>query len=231
MFANFTPRVQQLKRTREQLEQSLNLLIETRDELRSFVADESTTSKEWRDFQTVFERVDQLNASAVQLTERAKSKLQIAFVGCVSAGKSTLINTLLGEDIMPVTRGETSFCNVGISGTMDDQWKATDRRSGKTLDITEFKQILHALKAKDKKERLGLTPSSIIDVKWPSSRANALVESVVLYDTPGIGERTDTDDAVIDLCKTVDVIIAVMDIHSPTLRTVRENENYNILLD
>lgn len=53
----------------------------------------------------------------------------------------------------------------------------------------------------------------------------------MLYDTPGIGERKDTDDAVIDLCKTVDVIIAVMDIHSPTLRTVRENENYNILLD
>lgn len=231
MFANFTPRVHDLKRTREQLERSLNLLIETRNELRSFLDDESTTSKEWRDFQMVSERVDQLNVSAVQLTERANSKLQIAFVGSVSAGKSTLINTLLGENIMPVTRGETSFCNVAISGTMDDQWKAIDRRSGKTLDITEFKQLLHVLKAKDKRERLGITPSSIIDVKWPSSRAKALVESVVLYDTPGIGERKDTDDAVIDLCKTVDVIIAVMDIHSPTLRTVRENENYNILLD
>ena len=93
MFANFTPRVHQLKRTREQLERSLNLLIETRNELRSFLDDESTTSKEWRDFQMVSERVDQLNASAVQLTERANSKLQIAFVGSVSAGKSTLINT------------------------------------------------------------------------------------------------------------------------------------------
>ncbi|XP_073244290.1 uncharacterized protein [Porites lutea] len=227
MFANFTPRVDQLKRTREQLERSLNLLIETRNDLRSFLDDECTTSEEWRDFQMVSERVDQLNASAVQLTERANSKLQIAFVGSVSAGKSTLINTLLGENIMPVTRGETSFCNVAISGTMDDQWKAIDRRSGKTLDITEFKQLLHVLKAKDKRERLGITPSSIIDVKWPSSRAKALVESVVLYDTPGIGERKDTDDAVIDLCKTVDVIIAVMDIHSPTLRTIETTPTHS----
>ena len=30
-------------------------------------------------------------------------------------------------------------------------------------------------------------------------RHDALVESVVLYDTPGIGERKTTDDAVIEL--------------------------------
>ena len=46
------------------------------------------------------------------------------------------------------------------------------------------------------------------------------MENVVLYDTPGIGERKATDDAVTELCKFVDVIVAVMDIHSPSLRTV-----------
>lgn len=220
MFANFTPRIQQIRLTREQLEQSLNSLVETRNELRGFLDKECATTNEWQDFEKVSKRVDQLSDCATQLRERANSKLQIAFVGSVGAGKSTMINTLLGEDIMPVTRAETTFCNVAITGTKDNQWKAFERRSGKALEITEFKQLLHVLKAKELRERLGITPSSVIDVQWPSARCKALVESVVLYDTPGIGERKATDDAVIDLCKSVDVIVAVMDIHSPTLRTV-----------
>lgn len=220
MFANFAPRIRQIKLTREQLEQSVNNLIETRNDLRRFLNEECASSAEWQDFETVSQRVDQLNVSAIQLTERAKSKLQIAFVGSVGAGKSTVINALLGEDIMPVTRAETTFCSVAVTGSSSNQWTAVERSTGRALEITEFRQLLHVLKASVERERLGLTPSSIIDVKWPSARCKALVESVVLYDTPGIGERKATDDAVIELCKFVDVIVAVMDIHSPTLRTV-----------
>ncbi|KAL9989316.1 hypothetical protein ACROYT_G003853 [Oculina patagonica] len=220
MFANFTPRIQQIKLTREQLEASVNSLIETRNDLRRFLDDECATAREWQDFETVSERVDQLNVSALQLTERANSKLQIAFIGSVGAGKSTLINALLGEDIMPVTRAETTFCSVAVTGSSGSQWTAVERSTGRALEISEFRQLLHVLKAREQRERLGITPSSIIDVKWPSARCKALVESVVLYDTPGIGERKATDDAVIELCKFVDVIVAVMDIHSPTLRTV-----------
>lgn len=220
MFASFTPRIQRIKLTREQLETSLNSLIESRNELRGLLDRECATTGEWQDFEKASKRVDQLNGYALQLTKRANSKLQIAFVGSVGAGKSTLINALLGEDVMPVTRAETTFCNVAITGTSDSQWKALERRTGKPLEITEFKQLLHVLKAKGQRERLGITPSSVIDVQWPTARCKAMVESIVLYDTPGIGERKTTDDAVIDLCKTVDVIVAVMDIHSPTLRTV-----------
>lgn len=220
MFANFTPRIRQIKLTREQLQRSVITLTETRDDLRRFLDEECATSNEWQDFETVSERVDQLNASAIQLTERAESKLQIAFVGSVGAGKSTLINALLGEDIMPVTRAETTFCNVAVTGSSSNEWTAVERSTGRALEITEFRQLLHVLKAREQRETLGLTPSSVIDVKWPTARCKALVENVVLYDTPGIGERKATDDAVIELCKFVDVIVAVMDIHSPTLRTV-----------
>ena len=195
-------------------------LTETRDELRRFLNEECVTASEWQDFEKASERVDQLNASAIQLTERANSKLQIAFVGSVGAGKSTLINALLGEDIMPVTRAETTFCSVAVTGSSSNRWTAVERSTGRALEIIEFRQLLHVLKARAQRERLGITPSSIIDVNWPSSQCKALVESVVLYDTPGIGERKTTDDAVIELCKFVDVIVAVMDIHSPTLRTV-----------
>lgn len=220
MFANFTPRIQQIRLLREQLQGSVSNLIETRDELRRFLNEQCATSREWQDFERVSERVDKLNVSAIQLTERANSKLQIAFVGSVGAGKSTLINALLGEDIMPVTRAETTFCIVAVTGCSSNQWTVVERSTGRALEITEFRQLLHVLKARAQRERLGITPSSIIDVNWPSSRCKALVESVVLYDTPGIGERKATDDAVIELCKFVDVIVAVMDIHSPTLRTV-----------
>lgn len=75
------------------------------------------------------------------------------------------------------------------------------RSSGKALEITEFGQLLHVLKAKEQREILGITPASIVDVKWPTARCKALVENVVLYDTPGIGERKATDDVVIELCQ------------------------------
>lgn len=220
MFAQFAPRIREIKLAREQLQHLVNGLTETRDDVRRLLNEECSTSNEWQDFETVSNRIDRLNASAIQLTTRAENKLQVAFVGSVGAGKSTLINALLGENIMPVTRAETTFCNVAVTGSSSDEWTAVERSSGKSLEISEFRQLLHVLKAKEQRETLGLTPASIIDVKWPTARCKALVENVVLYDTPGIGERKATDDAVTELCKFVDVIVAVMDIHSPSLRTV-----------
>lgn len=109
MFANFTPRIRQIRLIREHLEGSVSSLIETRDELRRFLNEQSATASEWKDFKSASERVDNLNVSATQLKKRVNSKLQIAFVGSVGAGKSTMINALLGQDIMPVTRAETTF--------------------------------------------------------------------------------------------------------------------------
>lgn len=229
MFANFTPRIRQIRLIREHLEGSVSSLIGTRDELRRFLNEQSATASEWKDFESASERVDKLNVSATQLKERANSKLQIAFVGSVGAGKSTMINALLGQDIMPVTRAETTFCIVAVTGSSSNQWTVVERSTGRALEMTEFRQLLHVLKATAQREELGITPSSIIDVSWPSSRCKALVESVVLYDTPGIGERKTTDDAVIELCKFVDVIVAVMDIHSPTLRTVSNHSLKSIV--
>ena len=230
MFAQFAPRIRQIKLTREQLKHLVNNLTETRDDFRRLFDDECATSNEWQDFETVSNGIDQLNASAIQLSERAENKMQIAFVGSVGAGKSTLINALLGENIMPVTRAETTFCNVAVTGSSSDGWTAVVRGSGKALEIPEFRQLLHVLKAKEQREILGITPASVIDVKWPTARCKALVENVVLYDTPGIGERKPTDDAVIELCKFVDVIVAVMDVHSPSLRTVSKILPFQIRL-
>ena len=200
MFANFTPRIRQIRLIREHLEGSVSSLIETRDELRRFLNEQSATASEWKDFKSASERVDnRLNVSATQLKKRVNSKLQIAFVGSVGAGKSTMINALLGQDIMPVTRAETRFCIVAVTGSSSNQWTEVERSTGRALEMTEFRQLLHVLKARAQREELGITPSSIIDVSWPSSRCKALVESVVLYDTPGIGERKTTDDAVIEL--------------------------------
>ena len=172
MFANFTPRIRQIRLIREHLEGSVSSLIETRDELRRFLNEQSATASEWKDFKSASERVDNLNVSATQLKKRANSKLQIAFVGSVGAGKSTMINALLGQDIMPVTRAKTTFCIVAVTGSSSNQWTVVERSTGRALEMTEFRQLLHVLKARAQKEELGITPSSIIDVSWPSSRCS-----------------------------------------------------------
>ena len=116
-FAQFAPRIRQITLAKEQLQRLVNTLTETRDDVRRLLDKECATSTEWQDFQKVFDRIDQLNASAIQLKERAENKLQIVFVDSVGAGKSTLINSLLGENIMPVTRAETTFCHVAVTGS------------------------------------------------------------------------------------------------------------------
>ena len=65
MFAQFAPRIREIKLAREQLQHLVNALTETRDDVRRLLNEECSTSNEWQDFETVSNRIDRLNASAI----------------------------------------------------------------------------------------------------------------------------------------------------------------------
>lgn len=112
-----------------------------------------------------------------ELERRCEQPLRVALVGSVKAGKSTLLNGLLGERIAPTDSRE---CTRIVTWYHHGQ---TPSVQGKLLD-----GITVSLPAKRQKERLeldlqGLTPEEFerIDVTWPAPG----IEGITLIDTPG----------------------------------------------
>ncbi|RZS67610.1 dynamin family protein [Agromyces ramosus] len=120
------------------------------------------------------EALRQLHEHSARLGE----PLRVAIAGMVKAGKSTLLNAIIGEEIAPTDAGE---CTKVIT------WY----RHGATPRITMHLRAGGARSLPVRRDDgqlvidLGATPADDverIDVEWPSKR----LEDVTLIDTPGI---------------------------------------------
>ncbi len=113
-----------------------------------------------------------------ELDRRLSEPLRLAVAGIVKAGKSTLLNAMLGEQIAPTDAGECTRVvtwyryadTPSITAHLDDgtQRRLPVRRVGGKLNLD-----LGDLTADE---------VSRIDVGWPSS----ILRSLILIDTPGI---------------------------------------------
>lgn len=123
-------------------------------------------------------------AALTEAQERLTGPLRLAIAGKVKAGKSTLLNALVGEELAPTDAGEcTSIVTwysdgdhpeVTLHPSDGPPVRTTYRRAGGALDI----------------DLGGRAPAQIsrIDVRWPSSR----LRDLTLIDTPGM-ESISTD--------------------------------------
>jgi predicted GTPase len=119
-----------------------------------------------------------VDAIAVRLDE----PLRVAFAGRVKAGKSTLLNALVGEELAPTDAGECTRI-------------VTWYRNGHTYRVALVMRDGSTRQAPFSRDGGALTvdlgsaaPDDVerIDVVWPSSRLNGLT----LIDTPGLGSAT-----------------------------------------
>ncbi|HEY8216941.1 MAG TPA: dynamin family protein, partial [Acidimicrobiia bacterium] len=114
--------------------------------------------------------------------DRLDEPLRVAIVGKVKAGKSTLLNALVGEPLAPTDAGECTRI-------------VTWYREGVTYGVTmtprnappraaRFQRVATALDV----DLDGLTPDDVerLDVQWPSSA----LHDMTLIDTPGLGSLT-----------------------------------------
>ncbi len=115
---------------------------------------------------------------------RLHDPLRVAIAGRVKAGKSTLLNALVGERLAPTDAGECTKIPTWYRWGRYYEVTAIDRLGGaESLAFTRPDGALeYALPPQLSGERLDR-----IDVAWPSAR----LKHVTLIDTPGIGS-TDT---------------------------------------
>jgi hypothetical protein len=122
-------------------------------------------------------------ARATAIRERLQGPLRVAIAGRVKAGKSTLLNALVGERLAPTDAGECTRIvswyrrgqNYGVTARLLDGQE-------RTVPFQRAEGALHI-------ELGGLTERDVaaLDVTWPAST----LDQMTLIDTPGLASLND----------------------------------------
>ena len=117
-------------------------------------------------------------AALTQVVERLQGPIRLAISGKVKAGKSTLLNAIIGENLAPTDAGE---CTRIVTW-----YRFSDRPYAKIFTVDgEPLETSYVRSERSLEVDLGDRDAEEIDhleIGWPSSR----LDDVVLIDTPGI---------------------------------------------
>src|SRR6478609_274858 len=118
------------------------------------------------------------HADLTELSARLTGPLRVAIAGKIKAGKSTLLNALVGEELAPTDAGEcTRIVTWYRKG--DQPQVLLCPRSG-SPEVAYFSRETGALDI----DLAGREPADVdrLEVSWPTSR----LDEITLIDTPGI---------------------------------------------
>ena len=139
-------------------------------------------------------------ANLIQLNEQiSKHRFEVAVIGEFSTGKSTFINALLNEDILPATYRPTTNQLMRIQ---HDDINKRVYIDGTNPEIDGLPLTKETIKKLDS-DTDGLI---VIDTKIP-----APMDQFVIYDTPGVNDPSAlSEEIVFDLLSNVDVVIFML---------------------
>lgn len=146
----------------------------------------------------------------------ARDHMKVAFFGRTSNGKSTVINSMLQEKILPSGIGHTTNCFLQVEGSeTEDAYLVTDD-SPEKKNVQSVGQLAHALCS----EKLG--ESALVRIFWPKEKCPLLRDDVVLVDSPGIDVSPNLDEWIDKHCLDADVFVLVANAES-TLMVTEKN--------
>ncbi|GIY60601.1 transmembrane GTPase Marf [Caerostris extrusa] len=134
-----------------------------------------------------------------------RDQMKVVFFGRPSNGKSTVVNALLQDRILPCGMGHTTNCFLQIESS----------ESSKAYVLTE--NSTEPLKCAEK-----FGDSSLIRIFWPTDRCPLLQDDVVLVDSPGIDVTPNLDEWIDKHCLDADVFVLVANAES-TLMVAEKN--------
>ena len=225
------------KKIKDKWRHNINSLTKVMEEVREVYYGfyEEYYDKIHRKSRKIKELHDILMQTEVELKEELKKALPedvtIVFVGCTSSGKSSVINALLRDSRLPVDKIQTTMCRIQVRITADEEWSVV--RIGCEEPLPDMNQealnaLLSKMSGESEREKLGIDSRSVIQVNWPRSLCS-LPENIILIDTPGFKEDDDGDEVVFDSCKEAEILVAVMDCMSPSIKNVRKCLRYFII--
>ncbi|XP_039450825.1 transmembrane GTPase Marf isoform X2 [Culex pipiens pallens] len=138
----------------------------------------------------------------------ARDHMKVAFFGRTSNGKSSVINAMLRDKILPSGIGHTTNCFCQVEGVDGDEAYLVKEGSDEKLNVTSIKQLANAL-CQEK-----LCESSKVRIFWPRKRCSLLRDDVVFVDSPGVDVSPNLDDWIDNHCLNADVFVLVLNAES-----------------
>lgn len=141
----------------------------------------------------------------------ARNQMKVAFFGRTSNGKSTVINAILHDRVLPSGYGHTTGCFLQIQGNPADEAYIEVMRNGQTIEKKPLHTIEHDVNALNSD---ALEHSSLVKIHWPISKCPLLKYDVVLVDSPGVDVEDNLDEWIDKHCKDADVFVLVSNAES-----------------
>jgi len=145
-----------------------------------------------------------------------RDHMKVAFFGRTSNGKSTAINSLLGEKILPTGIGHTTSCFLQVEGSHTGEAYLTTERDDAHQSLQSLPQLGNAL-CKEK-----LDSNCRVMIHWPVEKCRLLGEEVVIIDSPGIDVEADLDEWIDKHCLDSDVFVLVANAESTIMLTEKK---------
>lgn len=146
-----------------------------------------------------------------------RDHMKVVFFGRTSNGKSTAINALLGDRILPMGIGHTTSCFLQIEGTDEKEaYAVTEVQPDQRQSLTSVSQLANAL-CEEK-----LDASAKVRILWPKEKCPMLAQEVVIIDSPGIDVESDLDDWIDKFCLDSDVFVLVANAESTLMLTEKK---------
>lgn len=143
----------------------------------------------------------------------SRNNMKVAFFGRTSNGKSTVINAILQNKILPAGIGHTTNCFLQVEGTDESEPYIILEESNQRHNIESVKHLANALNT----ESLG--DSTLVKVYWPKSKCPILHDDVVLVDSPGTDVSANLDKWIDLYCLDADVFVLVSNAESTLMQT------------
>lgn len=144
----------------------------------------------------------------------ARRHMKVAFFGRTSNGKSTVINAMLRDRVLPSGIGHTTNCFLSVEGTDDDKAYLKTEGSDEEQSIKTVNQLAHALHMDE-----SLDAGCLVRVFWPKTKCALLRDDLVLVDSPGTDVTSQLDSWIDKFCLDADVFVLVANSESTLMNT------------